>query len=223
MADLTTTLAVWRPSQQWTILFEHTPYAPALWALLFDPEETLLASQLFGAEWPRISAEAVLTDHVAGYRTTAGQAKDRLVRRLGPLRAFQEAWRAFSLTSALALALTGLPNEWPLRFDASHVTLRQGGRYPELLEMAVKSAATLATEPPASDAMAVQTLLSMAHGMNPQTILQPPPHEDNPTLHDSWPPDGVVVRQALLGNPVNCPTSHVKAMTRARRRWEAEW
>ncbi len=223
MDDLTTTLAVWRPSRQWTILFEHDPYAPALWALLFDPSETLKASERFGAEWPRISAESVIADHVVGYRTTAGLGRERLVSRLGPLRAFGEAWRAFSLTSALALSLAAIPADWPLRFDGSKATLRHGARYSDLMGSAIKVAAALGSSPPPSDADALRALVDIAHGMNPETLLRAPDPSATPTLEGAWPKEGTTVSRALLGTPVDCPTSHVEAMTRARRRWEARW
>lgn len=223
MDDLTTTLAVWRPSRQWTILFEHAPYAPALWALLFEPSETLKASERFGAEWPRISAEAVVAEHVVGYRTTVGLARERLVSRLGPLRAFGEAWRAFSLTSALALSLAGIPADWPLRFDGSAATLRHGGRYSDLMSGAIQVAAALGSNPPPSDVEALVSLVNIAHGMNPETLLRAPEKTTLPALDGAWPREGAIVSRALLGSPVDCPTSHVEAMTRARRRWEARW
>jgi hypothetical protein len=223
MSDLETTLSVWRPSQQWTTLFRYDPYAPALWALLYEPNEELMASERFGAEWPRISAEAVITDHVAAYQTSAGKARERLVERLEPVRVFGEAWRAFSLTRALALSLAALPAEWPLRFDASRVTLRQGERYSELLKGAIRAASRLSVEPPGSDSEAVRVLVNIAHGMNPTTALQAPDEGSLPSLHRVWPADGSIVGQALLGVPVNCPSSYVDAMTRARRRWEAGW
>ncbi len=223
MAELKTVLSVWRPSRQWTILFDHEPYAPALWALLFDPTETLMASTHFGEEWPRRSAEAVQADHVIGYRSSAGQARERLVARLEPLRAFPEAWRAFSLTRALALSLAAIPSEWPLRFDASSVTLHHGGRYTELIAAAVQAAARLASDPPQRDAEAVDVLVAMAHGLNPETLLHPPVAAGGAQAELAWPRDGTVVARALLGRPVDCPTSHVEAMTRARRHWEARW
>ncbi|MGH2543924.1 MAG: hypothetical protein ACRDIB_14070 [Ardenticatenaceae bacterium] len=223
MADLDTTLAVWRPSRRWTILFRHDPYAPALWALLFDARETIRASEHFGAEWPRRSAQAVVADHMIGYRTSVGQARERLVARLEPLRAFAEAWRAFSLTRALALSLAGIPPDWPLFFDGSAATLRQGGRYAELMALAVETAGRLAGDPPRSDASALDALLTMAHGMNPETALRVPESSENPSLDMGWPREGASVSRALLGIPVDCPTSYVEAMTRARRRWEARW
>ncbi|MDQ4074743.1 MAG: hypothetical protein M3220_00700 [Chloroflexota bacterium] len=223
MTQLVTTLAVWRPSHQWTVLFEHEPYAPALWALLFDPPERLHASERFGKEWPRISAEAVITDHVAGYLTTVGQARERLVERLGQVRTLPEAWRAFSLTRALALSLAAIPANWPLRFDASTVTLRQGGRYGDLLEAAIESAKKLAADPPENDAEAVQLLVRIAHGMNPETPLVAPDSEVIAHLDATWPEEGTTVSRALLGIPVDCPTSHVEAMTHARRNWIASW
>lgn len=220
MDDLTTTLAVWRPSRQWTMLFKHEPYAPALWSLLFDPTETLMASTHFAAEWPEISARAVIADHVVGYRTTAGQARERLVARLDPVRTFEEGWRAFSLTRALALSLAAIPADWPLRFDASAVTLARGSRYGDLMAAAISAASDLAAKPPASEDEALRLLLAMAHGMNPETLLVAPAHT---VATMPWPRDGTTVGYELLGTPVDCPTSHVETMTRARRQWESRW
>ena len=39
----------------------------------------------------------------------------------------------------------------------------------------------------------------------------------------AWPPDGALVSYELLGKPVDCPTSHVESMTRARHQWQASW
>lgn len=216
-----TTLAVWRPSRQWTILFQHEPYASALWALLFEPGELLMASERFGAEWPHVSAEAVIADHVVGYRTTTGLGRERLVARLDRVRGFPEAWRAFSLTRALALALAAIPAEWPLRLDASNVTLSRGSRYADLLAAAVSAATDLGNSPPNTEGDALRLLLAMAHGMNPETPLLAPLTETFSAL--AWPPDGVLVSYELLGKPVDCPTSHVESMTRARHQWQASW
>ncbi|MBA3530631.1 MAG: hypothetical protein H0T73_01735 [Ardenticatenales bacterium] len=223
MAEKTTSLSVWRPSDQWTSLFSHTPYAPALWALLFTPDETLMASTRFGAEWPALSAEQVVADHIVGYQSTAGRAKERLVARLDPIRSFTESWRAFSLTRALALAIAGLPGEWPLRFDASAVTLAQGSRYADLMAAAVAAAARLGTAPPTNDQEALHLLLEMVHGMNPESPLRAPPLPESRSAFLHWPREGKLVDRALLGAPEYCPTSHVEQMTRARHQWEESW
>jgi hypothetical protein len=223
MRDLVTTLAVYRPSKQWTVLFQHAPYAPALWALLFNPDETLLASEHFGSEWPQVSAGAVIADHVVGYRTSAGKARERLVERLGPIRGFAEAWRVFSLTRALALSLAALPEAWPLRLDASNVTVKQGSRYGDLLAAGIGAAARLDTEPPRSDLEAVRALVAMAHGLNPETPFHAPADDAPGVLYLRWPEEGQVAGRNLLGRPVDCPSNYVEAMTRARHRWEASW
>lgn len=222
MDALTTTLSTQRPTGSWTILFKHRPYAPALWALLFDPEERVLADVHFGDQWPRISAQSVITNHVVGYRTRARDAKERLVARLEPVHRFPEAWRAFSLTRALALALAAVPGEWPIRFDASSATLARGSRYSDLMATAIAAASELATRPPRSDEEALRVLMRMSNGLNPETTLQA---ADGPStfVTRGWPEDGATVRKQLLGTAVECPTSHVEAMTRARRRWEATW
>lgn len=224
MVDLTTTLAVWRPSQQWTVMFQHQPYAPALWSLLFSPNETLAASDHFGDQWPRVSAEAVVADHVVGYRTSAGQARERLMKRLEPVRQLADAWRVFSLSRALGLALAPLPADWPLRLDASAVTLSQGSRYADLMAAAVMAAAELGTRRPTSDRHALQALLAMAHGMNPQTILAAPIDDfEGAGSPLPWPKEGGAVSRALMGTPGEVPSSHVETMTRARQQWEASW
>jgi hypothetical protein len=223
MRDLATTLAVFRPSKQWTVLFQHAPYAPALWALLFNPDDALMASEHFGHEWPGISADAVIADHVVGYRTSAGKARERLVARLGPVRGFAEAWRAFSLTRALALSLAALPASWPLRLDASNVTVKQGSRYGDLLAAGIGTAARLETEPPRSDLEAVRALVAIAHGLDPETPFHAPADDAPGVLYLRWPEEGQVAGRSLLGQPVDCPSSYVEAMTRARHRWEASW
>lgn len=223
MAEKTTSLGVWRPSRQWTTLFSHSPYAPTLWALLFTPEESLMASEHFGSRWPQISAEEVVADHVVGYKSTVGQARERLVARLEPLRQFRQPWRAFSLTRALALALAAIPAEWPLRFDASSATLAQGSRYTELMAAAIGTATGLGISPPSNEQAALRALLEMAHGMNPETPLRPPSVVDSAAPFAAWPTEGQQVDYALLGKPEYCPTSHVEMMTRARRQWEASW
>jgi hypothetical protein len=224
MADLITTLAVLRPTQQWTTMFKHEPYAPALWALLFSPNETLSASDHFGDEWPRVSAETVIADHVIGYRTTVGQARERLMKRLEPVRHLAEAWRVFSLARALSLALAPVPADWLLRLDASTVTLNQGSRYADLMAAAVLAAAELGTRRPTDDRQALRALLSMAHGMNPQTALAAPIDDfEGSGSPLPWPKDGLAVSRALIGIPYEVPTSHVETMTRARHQWEASW
>jgi hypothetical protein len=223
MAEKTTYLSVWRPSNQWTTLFSHTPYAPGLWALLFTPDETLMASTRFGPQWPELSAEQVVADHVVGYQTTAVRARERLVARLEPIRNFAEAWRVFSLTRALALAIAGLPADWPLRFDASEVTLAQGSRYAELIAAAVAAAGRLGSAPPTSDEEVLQLLLEMIHGMNPESSLRAPSTPEHTAVYLNWPRDGKAVDRALLGTPEYCPTSHVELMTRARHQWETSW
>ena len=221
MTQFSTTLDVWRPSGQWTTLFRYDSYAPALWALLFDPSDVVYASDYFGNDWPRVSAEAVITDLVVGYQTTVIEARKRLVDRLGPLRGYAEAWRALSLSSALAICIAGIPNAWKLRLDASGAALHHGGRYSDLLQLAVRQATSLATDPPDANNAAVERLLDIAHAMNPETILHVP--EDGLSVEQAWPQDALRVEGALLGVPVECPTSHVESMTRSRRRWQASW
>ena len=232
MNDLMTMLTVWRPSHQWTILFQHKPYASALWALLFDPDETLMASEYFGNEWQYIQNKHI-ADHVVGYRTTAGEARERLVKRLGPVRGFTEPWRAFSLTRALALSLAAVPPNWPLRLDASCISpkgaanpkgaskMTLGARYAELMAVAVNAAAELANNPPQHDISATRLLLAMTHGMNPETLLRSP--SDGSATYLAWPKLGTVVEYELLGKPVECPSSYVESMTRARHQWQARW
>jgi hypothetical protein len=222
MADeLRTTLAVWRPSQRWTVLFEHTPYAPALWALLFDPSETLTAADHFGDEWGRISAQSVMVDHVIGYRTTAGKAKERLVARLEQARNYPSVWRALSLTKALALALLALPATWPLRLDASSVTISRGGQYADLMGAAIQAATELGTRTLKDETEALRALLAMAHGLNPETVLSAPTSFADP--HLPWVQDGGAIAYALLGKPIECPTSHLEQMTKARNEWSQRW
>jgi len=226
MNDLMTTLAVWRPSQQWTVLFQHKPYGATLWALLFDSDDTLLASEHFG-DASHKNIEKNESDYVIGYKTSAGKARDRLVKRLGPVRGFTEAWRAFSLTRALALSLAAIPENWPLCFDASSVTIETNGttirstHYVELMAAAVKAAAELGHNPPRREVDAIALLLTMTHGMNPETLLLPPSDKLNPSL--PWPNSGTVVEYELLGQPVECPSSYVETMTRARHQWQARW
>ncbi len=218
MADeLRTTLAVWRPSQRWTVLFEHTPYAPALWALLFDPSETLTAADHFGEEWDQISAQSVMVDHVIGFRTTAGKAKERLVARLEQARNYPTVWRALSLTKALALALLAIPAQWTLRLDASSVTISRGGQYADLMGAAIQAASELGNRTLKDETEALRALLAMAHGLNPETVLTPPSSFYEPQL--PWTQDGAAISYALLGKPVECPTSHLEQMTKARQEW----
>lgn len=221
--ELSTTLAVQRPSGQWTVLFRHQPYAPALWVLLFAAGEELMASGYFGSQWESISAQRVLADHPVGYQTTVGQAQRRLVARLEPLRRFGGAWRPFSLARVLALALAGIPAAWLLRFDASPVTLTRGSRYAELMGAALGAARRLGEEPPTDEAAALSLLVAMAHGLNPESLLVAPNDDGTTEVARLWPREGVVVRAALLGTPVECPTDYVEAMTRARKQWEASW
>lgn len=205
---LTTTLAVWRPArQQWTTLFEHEPYGAALWALLFDADEGLSIGT---------------SERIAGYQTTVGQARDRLVARLGPIRYITQVWRSLSLARALALSLAPIPSTWRLRFDARAVMLdRSGERYEELLAAAVAAASELATYSPNQEREAFRCLLAMTHGMNPETPLSAPLEYHGRDLQ--WTKDSKIVEYALLGKPVDCPTSHVESMTSARRQWQARW
>ena len=226
MNDLMTTLAIWRPSQQWTILFQHKPYGATLWALLFDSHETLMASNYFGEAWHN-SPKKSESDYVIGYQTTAGKARDRLVKRLGPVRGFTEPWRAFSLTRALALSLAAIPASWPLCFDASAVTIEtnetiiRSTHYVELMAVAIKAAEELGQHPPSRDIDATRLLLAMTHGMNPETPLVAPSNELDSSL--PWPTSGSAVEYELLGQPVECPSSYVETMTRARHQWQARW
>lgn len=219
--DLRTTLAVWRPSQRWTVLFEHTPYAPALWALLFDPSETIMATEHFGEAWGDISAQTVMVDHVIGYRTTAGKAKERLVARLEQARNYSTVWRALSLTKALALALLAIPAAWPLRLDASDVTIARGGQYADLMAAAVQAASELGNRALNDETEALRALLAMAHGLNPETILAAPSSFATPQL--PWTQEGASISYALLGKPVECPTSHLEPMSKARHEWASRW
>jgi hypothetical protein len=219
--DIRTTLAVWRPSRQWTVLYEHSPYAPALWALLFDPSESLTAAEHFGPEWERISAQTVMVDHVVGYRTTAGKDKERLVARLEQARTFPMVWRALSLTKALALSLLALPSSWPVRLDASTVTIARGGQYADLMGAAIQAASELGARALRDETEALRALLAMAHGLNPETILAAPSSFFEP--HLPWPRDAATIAYALLGKPVECPTSHLEHMTRARQEWGQRW
>lgn len=226
MNDLMTTLAVWRPSEQWTVLFQHKPYGATLWALLFDSDEILLASEHFGDAWHK-RTEKNESNHVIGYKTTAGKARDRLVKRLGPVRGFTEAWRAFSLTRALALSLAAIPADWPLCFDASSVTIEtdettiRSTHYVELMAAAVNAAVGLGHHPPRREIDAIRLLLTMTHGMNPETPLLPPSDKLNPSL--PWSDSGTLVEHELLGEAVECPSSYVETMTRARHQWRACW
>src|SRR5699024_1629450 len=124
-----------------------------------------------------------------------------------------EAWRALSLSSALAICIAGIPNDWKLRLDASAATLGHGGRYSDLLQVAVRHAASMASEPPTANNAAVERVLAIAHAMNPETVLHVP--DDGLSVEHAWPEDALEVEGALLGVPVECPTSHVESMTRS--------
>lgn len=220
MKNLLTTVAVLRPSHKWTVLFEHQPYGAALWALLFDPDESLMASEHLKNEWQNISKTGI-ADHVIGYQTTIGKARERLVKRLGPVRGFSQAWRAFSLTRALALSLAAIPADWPLRFDGRNVTMTRGTHYAQLMAVAVAAAAKLGNKPPQRDIEAIGLLLAMTHGMNPETPLVAP--SDESSIYLPWPKFGTLVAYELLGKPVECPTSYVDTMTRVRHQWQTRW
>lgn len=207
MNSLSTTLDVRRPSKKWTTLFRHDAYAPALWALLFSPEDAVYNHND--------------DDHLAGFLTTVGQARHRLVARLEPLRQFDGVWRPVSLASALALCIAGVPDEWPLRFDADGVVRQQGNSFGSLLQIGVQQAASLAPDPPTSEGDATARFVALIHALNPETLLASP--LDGQPLEHAWPAEPLVVEGQLLGVPVECPTSHVEAMTRSRRRWQASW
>lgn len=219
--NLRTTLTVWRPSGQWTTLFQHRPYAPGLWALIFKPNEVLVAKEYFKEDQLSNLPEKIKPDQVIGYSTTAGQARERLVSRLGPVRSFEEVWRAFSLTRALALSLAAIPSDWEVRFDASSVILARNNRYTELMAAAISVATDLAKQPPKRDYEAMNSLLAMVHGMNPETPLQAAIDPRMALL--SWSTNAKMVEYELLGKAVECPTDYVDAMTRARYQWQERW
>ncbi|MCB0078103.1 MAG: hypothetical protein KDD73_11885 [Anaerolineales bacterium] len=208
MNPLATTLAVRRPTDRWTTLFRHDQYAPALWALLFSEEEAVYGSR-DGDE------------RLVGFQTTVNAARKRLVARLEPLRSFEMAWRPLSLASALAICIAGIPGEWPLRFDAASAVRHQESDFGRLLTAAIGQAAAFAQRPPTTSREALSRLMAIIHGMNPETVLAAP--ATGQLLEGVWPADALVVEGALLGVPVECPTSHVDSMTRSRRRWQASW
>ena len=69
----------------------------------------------------------------------------RVLARLEQARNYPTVWRALSLTKALALALLALPSTWPLRLDASSVTMARGGQYADLMGAAIQAASELGT------------------------------------------------------------------------------
>jgi hypothetical protein len=219
--NLRTTLAVWRPSGQWTTLFQHRSYAAGLWALIFEPNEVLVAKEHFQEdEWSSLS-DKISPKQVVGYSTSAGEARERLVSRLGPVRRFDEVWRAFSLTRALALSLAAIPTDWTVRFDASSVIIARNNRYTELMSAAISVATDLAKQPPERDTEAMNSLLAMVHGMNPETPLKAA--IDPRMAFLSWSTNAKIVEYELLGKAVECPTDYVDAMTRARYQWQERW
>lgn len=218
-----TTLDVWRPSERWTTLFDHRPFVAPLWTLLFDTDESVLASEYYGDHWEGIAERQTIADHIVAYQTVVGKARDRLVSRLGPLLRFGEAWRVFSLGRVMALTLAPIPSDWPLRLDASSAMRARGPRYAQFLGHAVATANRLPAQVLAQESDALALLMDILRGAVPQGGL---PVADRPLASLAplgWPVAGNEMRDALLGRAVDCPTSHVEAMTRARKQWEASW